>query len=559
MMFLMDFTKARFSMFFGMPLCKSFTGLCLIVGLLSSNLLLAQSNERLRLRVEGLLVDTNAALYLPLYSAKWVQEFYLQFDYQPQWTQESGQLNEAGFALHQKIEQAGMLALSPNNYHLLRLNDLLAHNGNDPEGGRVSTELLLTDALFLLAYHMAFGKVDPATLQPKWRIDDAWARKLLMSGISITEGGVKKLLVEQEPQHLGYLALKRQLAKRLTLPSIPAPQPFQKSLYKMGESHDDVVLLRRILAALGYVAGDEASPLFDAELKRQIMVFQEQHGLEKDGSAGPFTLQALKENYYGDTSKIAINLERWRWLPRDLGRDHIAVNVANFELQYIREQQVFLTMKTVVGKSYRKTPLFSDVMSYMVLNPSWSVPHTIASEDILAKIKADNEYLQKNNMVLYQGWGEKQVVVDPTQIDWQNINTPKFPFHIRQQPSLSNALGLVKFIFPNEYDVYLHDTNDKRLFERSYRAFSSGCIRISKPLDLLFAIAEHNTRYKRVQIADLLTQGQEATVILSDPLPVHIQYWTAWVDGEDGEERLHYRADIYERDSATLLALNSSL
>ncbi len=519
-------------------------------------LALERGSKALYFRLNDMaLGQVEQADVLPLRNAPWVQEFYVQFQYRSQWLTPEGALNAAAEALVLKINQATLLALRPDDYHLEVITTLLARHPESDESVQVSLELLLTDAFYLLAYHSGFGKLDSESLAVKWQLDDAWARKFLAELVDLSPEEVIDVLQQSEPPHAGYLALKQAFEKRLGLESSGPQEAFVQPIIKLGNDHADVILLRKMLAALNYDVGEATTSVFDDSLKAAVMLFQEQHGLERDGSAGLFTQQALIENYYGDSQKMAVNLERWRWLPKDLGRDHIVVNVASFELQYIRDDKVFLSMKTVVGKNYRKTPLFSDVMQYMVLNPSWSVPHKIASEDLLRKQQNDPTYLQTHKIDVYRGWGPQQEKVDTDEVMWSTITTKKFPFNLRQRPGPLNALGKVKFIFPNEHDVYLHDTNDKSLFSRSYRAYSSGCIRVSQPLELLYAIAEHNTQYSKEKIASLLSAGNEATVMLSTPLPVHLQYWTAWVDAA---ENLHYRSDIYDRDKPMLEALQSA-
>ncbi len=252
---------------------------------------------------------------------------------------------------------------------------------------------------------------------------------------------------------------------------------------------------------------------------------------------------------------IIINLERWRWLPQNLGYPNIQINIANFELDVNEDETSVLDMRVIVGKTYRRTPVFSDNMTYLVLCPHWNVPDNIAAQDILPDVKKDPDYLSRLGFKILRGWGADMEIVDPVTINWAELNAKDLNFRFRQDPGPLNALGQIKFMFPNRFNVYLHDTPTRGLFAKTARDFSSGCIRIEKPIELAEYLLKDDSLWTRDTILQNIKKNVEQTVKLPKPIPVHILYWTAWVS-PDGA--VNFRNDIYQRDNALLEALKEN-
>jgi murein L,D-transpeptidase YcbB/YkuD len=237
-----------------------------------------------------------------------------------------------------------------------------------------------------------------------------------------------------------------------------------------------------------------------------------------------------------------MNLERWRWAPRDLGQQYILVNVPAYTLQVMDGDKPTLAMRVIVGAKDTPTPLFSDEMRYVVFSPYWNIPDSILQKETLPHLAKDPDYLKRNNLEVVGTSG----TIDPAKIDWNDESATK-AIHIRQAPGPENALGLVKFIFPNHFNVYLHDTADHRLFNRPHRALSHGCIRVERPVDLASFVLRDDNRWTNEGIVDAMQAKEEQTVSLKERLPVHIGYWTAWV-GPNGE--VTYTDDPYGIDAA---------
>jgi murein L,D-transpeptidase YcbB/YkuD len=231
------------------------------------------------------------------------------------------------------------------------------------------------------------------------------------------------------------------------------------------------------------------------------------------------------------------------------------VNIAGFEVRAVTDGVTALDMRAIVGRPHRRTPVFSDVMSYMVLNPSWNIPPSIAVQDKLPLIRKDPSYLSQQNIKVFSGWGADARELDPADIDWAAVSAKNFPYRLRQEPGALNALGTMKFMFPNKHNVYLHDTPARELFAKSTRDFSSGCIRIEHPLDLALFLLEQDEAWNMERIKRTLATQIEQTVRLPQPVPVHIQYWTVWV-ADDGS--VNFRRDLYGRDDRVLAALRDT-
>ncbi|HKI06457.1 MAG TPA: L,D-transpeptidase family protein, partial [Thermoanaerobaculia bacterium] len=263
-------------------------------------------------------------------------------------------------------------------------------------------------------------------------------------------------------------------------------------------------------------------------LQAAVRTFQERNGLDADGAVGPGTLEALNVPAADRVRQIEINLDRWRWLPSDLGERHVMVNIAGFALDVIEAGKPALSMRIVAGKPTSRTPMFTGTMTHLVLNPYWNVPAGILKKEIRPRLAREPGYLAKQNMEMLPGG------------------------RVRQRPGPNNALGKVKFLFPNRFDVYLHDTPSRSLFSRSQRTFSHGCIRVEKPLELAEYLLKEDPAWTPAKIQKALAKGSESWVKIPNPLPVHLAYWTAWVDDAGVTQ---FRKDVYGRDKPLLDSL----
>jgi murein L,D-transpeptidase YcbB/YkuD len=288
--------------------------------------------------------------------------------------------------------------------------------------------------------------------------------------------------------------------------------------------------------------------LYDQGLQNAVQWFQKRHGLDDDGVIGKNTVAALNVPVEERINEIVVAMERWRWMPENLGRDHLIVNIAGFELRHVTDGQLVDDMAVVVGKPYSRTPVFSDRVRYLEFNPYWNVPPDIAIKEELPKLKTNPAARAAAGFEAVRG----NQVYQLTDIDWSQYGPGNFPFQLRQRPGPANALGRVKFMFPNQFNVYLHDTPSRGAFEADSRAFSHGCVRLSRPLDLATEVLAGTAGWDRRRIDSVVAAGDRTTVNLAQPLPIHITYLTAWVDNGTP----NFRSDIYEQDAKLLNALD---
>ncbi|NNM03550.1 MAG: L,D-transpeptidase family protein [Gemmatimonadetes bacterium] len=463
------------------------------------------------------------------------------------------------------LRRAEEEGLRPEDYHLQVIDSLLSNRGGPPQDEmrrRIDLELLLTDAYLIFGSHLLQGRVDPVTINAEWLANrrNADLGRVLMDA---AEGGAfVEALRALLPRHPGYSALKLTLARMRASAAGGGWEPIPEgATLREGETDPRIPTLRARLVMSGdHPPGSRSSAagedplLFDPLLAEGVRRFQSRHGLEPDGAVGQATLVALNVPAADRVRQLEVNLERWRWLPEDLGSRHILVNIAGFSVTVAEGDLPVLEMRAIVGRQYRQTPVFSSRMTYLVLSPYWHVPPTIAAVDKLPEIKKNPAYVAAQRMTLLDASTNQPVSV--ASVDWGAMAGPEFNrrYRLRQDPGPSNALGDVKFMFPNPHNVYLHDTPSRELFARAERSFSSGCIRIEKPLDLAEYLLREDPSWTREGIRAAIERRVERTVTLRSPIPVHIQYWTAWVD-RDGV--LNFRGDLYGRDTVVQGALEA--
>ena len=402
-------------------------------------------------------------------------------------------------------------------------------------------DVRLTASLLLLGRHVGSGRLNPSTVDTRWN-----ARRqppdyvAALRHASDTGGG--GFLDAVRPTHPEYKALQEGLASLRHQSAAGWPKIARASV-KVGVWNPMVVTLRQRLAASGYLPATAAtdSAQFDADVETAVKAFQEHHGLRATGSLDPATLNALNVPLDVRLAQVAMNLERWRWLPDDLGARHFLVNIPYFHLTAREEGKSVLDIRVVVGKRGNETPTFSDEMTHVVLSPYWNIPDTIALEETAPAIARDPDYLARNNMEVVAAGGR---VVDASSLPWGDESALR-GYSFRQRPGANNALGYVKFMFPNEHNVYIHDTPADALFSRIGRAFSHGCVRVEEPEVLAQYVLRDQAKWTPEAIQTAMRAGQEQHVKLPQPIPVHIVYFTSWVDDQGG---LHFEHDVYGYD-----------
>jgi murein L,D-transpeptidase YcbB/YkuD len=491
-----------------------------------------------------------------------LSRFYIHRAFRPAWSTEHCPRARA-MILVKAIHEAPLEGLEPEDYHLVAIEALLmemehtiaANRALDPEN-LADLDLLLTDAFLFYGSHLSAGRLNPETIRSASFIKSREVDVVEILQSALDEDQIEEALETLRPQHPGYAGLTRALLRYETISKgggwkvVAGGQQMQK-----GDRGMRVGALRSRLIVSGDLdeSTDSDHCLFDEGLEQGIRRFQKRHGLDIDGIVGPATLAALNVPVEERIRQIKVNMERWRRLPYEFGRRYILVNIADFKLGVVENDKALITMRVVVGRRSRPTPVFTGKMTYMELNPYWHIPPTIAKEDILPNIWKDPAYLLKANIRVFRGWKAQAPEINPLSIDWLQTTAKGFPFKLRQEPGPSNALGRIKFMFPNKFDVYLHDTPARALFEKTKRSSSSGCIRIEKPIELADYLVQGDPKWTREKILAVINTSKTQIVLMREPIAVHVLYWTAWVDEDD---TVQFRDDIYGRDKLLTEALS---
>lgn len=407
-------------------------------------------------------------------------------------------------------------------------------------------DLLLSAAIIRYARWLRSGRRPQKQVDPRWHIAAQPFDAINYLKTLLASGGVAAGLDVLPPPHAAYDALRKELQRYRDLQAKGAwPTLEDTGLLLEGRRSAAVARLRERLAVEGYGVSPrrKGANYFDSVLAASLRHYQSRHGLRQDGTLGPRTRAALNVTVAERIRQIELNVERWRWMPRELGQRHILVNMGGFLLQAVDHGETQLDMKVIIGRKYRSTPAFSGSVTHMVFNPYWNVPARIARIDLLPQQREDQQYFRNKGIRVYNEWGANAPELDSTAIDWQQVQARPFPYKLRQDPGPENSLGRVKFMFHNPFNIYLHDTPTPQLFAHPVRTFSSGCIRVEKPLELAqYVLGDDGLD----AVAEELESGETRTLNLPQPVPVYLVYWTAWV-AEDGS--LHFRRDFYGRDA----------
>lgn len=470
--------------------------------------------------------------------------FYTRRGFQPAWSEP-----QHFQQLLQALKSAEEHGLDPEDYHYSTLSTW-SDDGSPRQ--RAARDMLATDALIRYGYQLHLGKIDPASLDPDWNLTRQLKNE---EPITVLERTVATpdlsnfLATELAPTGPFYTGLRQALAHYRKLASEGGwPKVLSGPTLHAGERDARIPALRARLS----VTDAELTPntaeatLFDNDLAAAVIRFQLQHGLDDDGAIGARTLEALNVPVETRIDQLRVNLERTRWVFRDLAPRFLVVNIASFHAYLLDDNNIVWDSRVQVGKPFRQTPIFKANMTYLVLNPTWTVPPTILRNDTIPRIRKNPDYLAQNNMVLLNRSGQ---VIDTNKVDLRSVTPANFPYTVRQEPGPKNALGRIKFMFPNKHAVYLHDTPSQSLFNRAERAFSSGCIRVEKPFSLAATLLNDPNNWSKAKIETKLASAKNETVNLKNPITVFLMYWTSMPDGK-GDARFY--ADVYTRDQAVL-------
>lgn len=470
-----------------------------------------------------------------------LRDFYQSRNWRPAWTDIATQVAAQLAA----ADQEG-LPLRP-----LHLATLAAHAQAAGPAAQAEREILMTDALLRYAAAMRGQRVNPMDIEDDWFL--ATPPFDALAFLKENSGDLLTALKTLPPPYAGYQLLRQKLAE---LKAVAAAGDWPKvSLgppIKPGAADDRLPEVRKRLAADGLDPAAAGEPtVYDDALQDAVKTFQNRHGLTDDAVLGRQTILVMNTSAAERARQIAVNMERWRWLPRRLEANHIVVNVPAASLEVVEDGRAVLAMRVIVGDQDHPTPALHAKMTSLVMNPVWRVPASIATEEILPKLKKDPGYLIANDLELVSdGFAPGSPESQGVGIAWKEMSV--MPWPVRQRAGSDNALGRIKFNIPNSDDIYLHDTPNRKLFARSFRALSHGCVRVEKPEELALYVLR-DKEWSAKQLDAEIDTGDTRTVTLNKTLPVWLLYWTAFVDA-DGV--LQTRDDLYERDRHLATALS---
>lgn len=464
----------------------------------------------------------------------------------PAWVQEF-RLTPEGAELLAMLRGSRLDGLDPGAYisddleeqltrYFLPLSEARADRARD--AARLDHSLTLSYLRY--ARHRAVGRVDRRSIEPRWPAS-APPVDLVDRVASGSPRAVAESVEAGNPYARHLLCALRsydRIARAGGWPRIPDGPDLS-----MGSTGTRVMLLR---GRLGVPATGPEHGRFDARLAGAVRGFQERHGLAVTGKVDRSTLAALNVPVEERIGQISMNLERARWFPSGFGSRYILVNIAEAALRVVENDSVILRMRAVLGKVTRQTPMLADNVTSLVLNPAWNLPPVVIAEDVLSSPMGASAYLKAKHIRVLSSWGSDAREVDPDSIRWDQVTIEAMPYRFWMEPGGLNALGRVKFLFPNDEHIYIHDSPQRSLFRKDQRFFSSGCVRVERARDLATYLLRESSRWTEARVEAAVASGVETSIALRNPIPVYIVYLTAWV-GEDGE--VHFRPDLYGRDA----------
>ncbi len=488
-----------------------------------------------------LLTEAVADRLIAKEDAAAIIKFYADRAYTMAWV-EDGKLTDRAKSAVERIQKADTDGLEPNDYQLPW--EKIGTYFTASPAALARADLLLSQAIVDYARDAYSGRLDPASVSSNFGYNVRQLAAGDILGLVSASSDPAATLDAYNPPQAEYKALREALAKaRERTGEDSRPEIADGPLIKAGMHDPRVVTIRQRLE----MGGDVAEPdLYDADVVAAVKDFQKSARLRPDGIVGKNTLAAMNRGPEDHVETIIANMERWRWMPRYLGNFYVRVNVPNFDVDVYRDGQIVHSTPIIVGKVTNQTPIFSDEMESIVVNPVWNVPASIARKEMLPRLRAGSGL---RGYRVYANIRGRFRAVNPGSINWRTVNMRRI--QIKQPPGSRNALGTVKFLFPNKYSVYLHDTPSKSLFARDTRAFSHGCMRVKDPWDFAAALLANNDNID-VNRLHKMVGGGERWVKLDHKIPVHVTYFTAWVDNSG---KLQVRSDIYGHDKRVLSAL----
>ena len=501
-----------------------------------------------------------------LLSIDLVEKFYAERDYRTYWFNAFNEPDLSVVDMISAIKRAANEGLDPDDYHLEQIDALFREiqkenfiSMREANLATITLDILLSDAFMSLAHDLYEGLIDYDAFQAKLKrlgkkrdINYVWDMPFphldlpgLLKKVK-SSGDIEETLYSLVTPNLIYNDLLDAYERYRIIVADGGFVQVPNVMLKRGSRGKSVRLLaQRLFQSDDLDFYDDEYTTFDKPLEEALKHFQKRNGLKPTGVLNKTTRRSLNIPAHDRLKLIKLNLEHARWEKSPMDCSCVFVNIPAFMMYFKENGETRLKMRVVVGRKKNPTPIFQSYMSYVVLNPTWSVPQSIVKKEMLARLQEDPDYLTARNFKAYNGWSKNRKEIDPFDVDWyQYDQNSDLPYNFVKQPGKGNPLGVVKFMFPNKYAVYMHDTNEKRLFKRSIRAYSHGCIRLQEPKKMLAFVTERYMDKSYDTIKQMLKKSQNTSLSLQERIPVYIRYYTVWSD-EDG---VNFRPDIYGYD-----------
>jgi murein L,D-transpeptidase YcbB/YkuD len=487
---------------------------------------------------------------------QWLFKVYQNLAFQPLWVTKD-EVKTEGLVLLKNLLTADLHGLVPADYNTEKIESLM--NSVEPEQ-LARLDIALTKGFLKYTYDLSEGRRVARQAFPELFAEagvDLFDPNLSISQLKLSDD-LHDYLLSLGPRHRYYELLRDALADHRRIKMLGGwPEIAAGTTIHPDDTDPRVSAIKKLLQMVGDLDGTNSDDqLFDPATVEAVKQYQFRHGLVADGIVGRQTRAVMNVPVEWRIEQLALNLERWRWNYQELGRKYVLVNLAGFTLKAIQDEQTKLEMPVIVGQLANESPVFSDKISYAEFNPFWNLPPQIAQKETLVQLREDPNYLAANHIRLFSSWGSDALELDPLAIDWNEISLKQIGrYKLRQDPGPWNALGTMKFVFPNRYSVYLHDTPHRDLFSEPRRAFSHGCIRLSDPSGLaVFLMGGQDNNWNLARVEELVKSDKRKVVVLPEKVPVHLTYLTAWHD-KDGQ--LRFSDDLYNRDKMLVKALKS--
>ncbi|MFV8440856.1 L,D-transpeptidase family protein [Flavobacterium sp. LB2P44] len=487
----------------------------------------------LRVQPEGKPTTIDSTLLLT-FNNKTLTNFYKSTDFRTVW--QSVEKRKIVLAELLKSEAEG---LNPEDYKIKTLLDFEKKVTSLDSLELAKYDVLLTSSVQKYISHLTNGTLNPRKLYKNWDLKENYIDLNATVAQLLQSDSLAYKMEQLKPNHIVYKKLKKALQLINTFPRDDFKTlKFTKIITPNDTNPSIIDIKKRLIYWKELQPQDSLTAIYDEETKTALKKFQSRHGLAADAKIGSGTIASLNFSKNQRTKQILVNLERWKWYPKQMGKEYIIINIPDYRLTLIKNQDTIRTHRVIVGRAKRKTPILSSKLIQVVFNPTWTVPPTILREDVIPAILKDRSYLTESNIKVYDSNGS---IVST--YEWQLSQAKTYRYV--QSPGTFNSLGMVKIIFPNRFSVYLHDTNHRDYFDKIDRSLSSGCVRVDNPLELTEYLLGDDTNWNLEKITEILQSERTKFVKIKKEVGFHLLYWTAWSENE----KLIFRDDIYSLDS----------